>query len=129
MPVHGIAHYNFRIERNLMETVREFYIATVGLEVGPRPTFRSFGYWLYAGDQDLLHLSEEMDEDKRRKGSDLTFDHVAFECTGLDSYRKRLESLSVPFTEEAVPLSGRVQLFFRDPAGNGVELIFPRGEA
>ena len=129
MPVHGIAHYNFRLERGLLEEVRDFYIATVGLEVGVRPPFKSFGYWLYAGNQDLLHLSEELEENKRRKGSDLTFDHVAFECTGLTAYRNRLGSLGIPFTEEAVPQTGRSQMFFRDPAGNGVELIFPPCEA
>ena len=116
MPVHGIAHYNFRLERGLLEEVRDFYIATVGLEVGARPPFKSFGYWLYAGNQDLLHLSEELAENKRRKGSDLTFDHVAFECTGLTAYRNRLRSLGIPFTEEAVPQTGRSQMFFRDPA-------------
>ena len=129
MQVHRIAHYNFRLERSLLEDVRSFYVATIGLEVGPRPPFRSFGYWLYAGDQDLLHLSEEVEDDKRRKGSDLTFDHVAFYCTGLAAYRKRLDSLGIAFSEEAVPQTGRRQLFFRDPAGNGVELIFPAGDA
>ena len=129
VPVHGIAHYNFRLERALLESVRDFYIATVGLEVGKRPPFKSFGFWLYAGNQDLLHLSEELEGDRRRKGSDLTFDHVAFECTGLAIYRNRLRKLCIPFTEEAVPQTGRRQLFFRDPVGNGVELIFPPSEA
>ena len=124
MPVTGISHYNFRLEKSLLEEVRQFYISAVGLEVGPRPAFRSSGYWLYAGGQDLLHLTEEKVDDKRRKGSDLTFDHVAFECTDLFAFKKRLGTLAIQFTEQAVPQTGRTQLFFRDPAGNGVELIF-----
>ena len=111
-----------------MEEVRQFYISAVGFQVGPRPAFQSLGYWLYIGSQDVLHLTEERVDDKRRKGSDLTFDHVAFECTDLVVFKKRLVALAVRFTEEVVPQTGRTQLFFRDPAGNGVELIFPSSD-
>ena len=129
MPVHGIAHYNFRLDRQLMEEVRAFYEQHVGLTVGPRPPFSSFGYWLYAEGIDVLHLSEEMPEDKRRRGSDLTFDHVALESSNCRHYVQALRAAGIQFTEELVPTTGRRQLFFRDPAGNGVELIFPTGEA
>jgi catechol 2,3-dioxygenase-like lactoylglutathione lyase family enzyme len=129
MPVHGIAHYNFRLERNLMEEVRAFYERVVGLKVGPRPPFESFGYWLYANGQDVLHLTEELPEDKRRTGTDLTFDHVAFESSDWKLHIQDLQSAGVRFVEEFVPLTGRRQVFFRDPAGNGVELIFPASEA
>jgi catechol-2,3-dioxygenase len=129
MPIHGIAHYNFRLQRQLMEVVRTFYETVVGLQVGPRPPFQSFGYWLYAGGQDVLHLSEELPEDKRRSGSDLTFDHVALESSDWPTHVYKLRSSGIHFTEEVVPTTGRRQLFFRDPAGNGIELIFPASEA
>ena len=129
MPVHGIAHYNFRIEKQLMEEVRAFYETVVGLKIGPRPPFKSFGYWLYADESDVLHLSEEIPEDKRRTGSDLTFDHVALESSNWKLHVQHLLGIGVQFTEEFVPATGRRQIFFRDPAGNGVELIFPAGEA
>jgi extradiol dioxygenase family protein len=129
MPIHGISHYNFRLERRLMEDVRKFYETIVGLEIGPRPPFNSFGYWLYAGGRDVLHLSEELPEDKRRTGSDLTFDHVALETSDWRVHAQKLRSAGVHFTEEVVPSTGRRQMFFRDPAGNGVELIFQASEA
>jgi catechol 2,3-dioxygenase-like lactoylglutathione lyase family enzyme len=129
MPIHGIAHYNFRLERNLMEQMRAFYEEVVGLKVGPRPPFKSFGYWLYAGERDVLHLSEEIPEDKRRAGSDLTFDHVALESSNKNIHLQYLLGAGVPFTEEIVPTTGRRQIFFRDPAGNGVELVFSASEA
>jgi catechol 2,3-dioxygenase-like lactoylglutathione lyase family enzyme len=112
-----------------MENVREFYETVVGLQVGPRPPFRSFGYWLYADGRDVLHLSEELPEDKRRSGSDLTFDHVALESSNWKFHVQELRAAGVDFTEEIVPTTGRRQMFFRDPAGNGVELIFPASEA
>ena len=129
MPIHGIAHYNFRLHRQLMEDVRAFYETIVGLQVGQRPPFNSFGYWLYAEGRDVLHLSEERPEDKRRAGSDLTFDHVALESSNWRAHIQELRAAAVHFTEELVPSTGRRQIFFRDPAGNGVELIFPASEA
>ena len=129
MPVHGIAHYNFRLERQLLEVVREFYEAVIGLQVGPRPPFKSFGYWLYADGRDVLHLSEELPGDKRRAGSDLTFDHVALEASNWPLTIQELRAAGIDFAEDLVPSTGRRQIFFRDPAGNGVELIFPASEA
>ena len=129
MSIHGIAHYNLRLERTLMEEVRDFYVDVVGLSVGARPAVELAGFWLYAGDQGLLHLAEEDSEDKRRIGADLTFDHIAFESSNWQEQRARLERHSVPFVQDRIPGVGRLQVFFRDPAGNGVELIFPVGEA
>ena len=112
-----------------MEEVRAFYERFVGLKAGPRPPFSSFGYWLYADEKDLLHLSEEPPQDKRRRGSDLTFDHVALESSDWTFHVQDLRAAGIPFVEEFVPSTGRRQIFFRDPAGNGVELIFPASEA
>ena len=72
MPIHKIAHYNFRLEPGLMDRVRDFYVSVVGMTQGPRPPFPSKGYWLYAGTLDLLHLTQEAGSDKRRTGIDLT---------------------------------------------------------
>lgn len=124
MPIHGLAHYNLRAERGLLEALRHFYVEVVGLKEGPRP-LNSFGFWLYAGDRDVLHLSEAVAEDKRRTGSDLTFDHVAFACEDWPEFRDRLERHSIKFTERGGHGNGRRQVFFRDPAGNGIELSFP----
>jgi catechol-2,3-dioxygenase len=128
MPVHAIAHYNFRLEWELMERVCGFYQSIVGLELGPRPPLSSRGFWLYAGSRDVLHLSEEQPSDRRRIGSDLSFDHVALEASNWLAYVDVLKAAGIAYRESFVPVSGRRQLFFRDPAGNGVELIFPASE-
>ncbi len=54
----GLNHYNLRADHALMEKLRDFYCDIVGLVVGFRPPFGSRGYWLYAGEQAVLHLSE-----------------------------------------------------------------------
>ena len=58
MPAIGFNHYNLRAPRALLDELKDFYCETLGLTVGERPAFRSFGYWLYAGSRDVLHLSE-----------------------------------------------------------------------
>ena len=128
MPTLGLAHYNLRCNSETLLILRDFYVAAVGLEDGPRAPLSHHGYWLYAGGRDVLHLSEERPGDIRRSGADLTFDHVAFDCRNSLEYKARLTNLAIKFDEKRVPGSGRLQLFFRDPAGNGIELLFPADE-
>jgi catechol 2,3-dioxygenase-like lactoylglutathione lyase family enzyme len=123
----GFAHYNIRASRDLLEVLRDFYVDAVGLAVGPRPPLKSQGYWLYADGRDVLHLSVQAPAEQRRAGSDLTFDHVAFHCRGPADWERRLLALGVAFRRAVIPESGNVQYFFRDPAGNGIELNFPPG--
>ena len=53
-----------------------------------------------------------------------TFDHVAFTCTGLAATEAQLRERGVAFRRAQVPGTKQVQLFLRDPAGNGVEFNF-----
>lgn len=124
MATTGFSHYNLRAPRDLLESLRAFYCDVVGLAVGPRPPFPTFGYWLYAGGQAVLHLSETRAGEQRAVGVDTTFDHAAFECTERPAVERRLVEKGIEFRGAAVPGTARVQLFLRDPAGNGVELNF-----
>lgn len=124
MPTLGLDHYNLRAPRELMEALRGFYCEVVGLSVGPRPPFGSFGYWLYAGGQAVLHLSETRAGESWVAGAASTFDHAAFRCAGRGEFERRLTQSGIAFETARVPGNGQVQLFVTDPAGNGVELIF-----
>ncbi|MBX3621465.1 MAG: VOC family protein [Rhizobacter sp.] len=120
----GLSHYNLRAPRELMERLRAFYCEVVGLRVGPRPPFTSFGYWLYAGDNAVLHLSEARPGETRGAEGATTFDHVAFDCEGQADFERRLSALGISYQRAQVPQTGQAQLFFHDPAHNGVELTF-----
>jgi catechol 2,3-dioxygenase-like lactoylglutathione lyase family enzyme len=120
----GLNHYNIRAPSPLLEELRDFYCATVGLHVGARPGFRSRGYWLYAGARDVLHLTQTRADEMREVGVVPTFDHVAFTCEDFESMRAALTAAGVAFEVDEVPAGGQRQIFFRDPAGNGVELNF-----
>ena len=67
MTILGFNHYNLRAERLMMEQLKVFYRDVVGLQIGERPQLTSFGYWLYAGSKDVLHLSEAKAEEKRKE--------------------------------------------------------------
>ena len=120
----GFNHYNLVADRQLLEELRDFYVAIVGLTPGSRPPFRQFGYWLYAGQQDVLHLTEALSSEERRKNTNSTFDHVAFTCTDIESATSRLKKHAIEHRIDDVPLTRQRQIFFSDPAGNGVELNF-----
>lgn len=129
MNVSGICHYNLRAPRALLDSLCSFYSSIVGLSVGPRPPLQSFGYWLYAGDKDVLHLTESRSNETRAAGTPHTFDHVAFSCSDAPAYEARLRASGISYQSDTVPSIGQFQLFFSDPAGNGVELNFPIGVA
>lgn len=120
----GLSHYNLRAHRELMERLRAFYCEVVGLRVGSRPAFASFGYWLYAGEHAVLHLSESRHGDPRSADGTTTFDHVAFDCEGRADFEQRLSEHGIAYHLARVPQTGQAQLFFKDPANNGVELTF-----
>lgn len=128
MPAVGLNHYNLRAPRELMERLRGFYCDAVGLSVGARPPFNSFGYWLYAGDQPVLHLSETRAGQSHAASTATTFDHAAFTCVGRAEFEARLARMGISFQTAHVPGTTQVQLFISDPAGNGVELNFAEDE-
>jgi catechol-2,3-dioxygenase len=129
MPVSRLDHYNLRAGRDLLDALRTFYVTVVGLEAGERPPLNSFGYWLYAGSEAVLHLSEASPGELRTSHVRGTFDHVAFACTDLPGFEARLSTLGIVYRRGQVPRTGQIQLFFSDPAGNGVELNFAPEDA
>lgn len=124
MSVIGFSHYNLRAPRALLEELRAFYCEVVGLELGQRPSFRSFGYWLYAGGYPILHLSEAGPGEVRPEQPLGTFDHAAFRCTGRAQLEQQLKRRGIAYRVAVVPATQQVQVFLSDPAGNGVELNF-----
>ena len=124
----GFNHYNLRGPRELIDELKDFYCEIVGLAQGQRPSFESFGYWLYAGEQCVLHLSQARPDEVRLTHIATTFDHVAFTCTDRPEMEARLKRHNVEFRRGQVPSLGIAQLFFKDPAGNGIELSFAEGQ-
>jgi catechol 2,3-dioxygenase-like lactoylglutathione lyase family enzyme len=121
--VRGLDHINLRVPSDLLELVRTFYIDMVGLHDGPRPPMSSQGYWLYAGDSAVLHLSVGNADNIVGQGSGC-FSHVAFACTDLAATRARLDAARVVHRVVVLDEGAQVQVFVVDPAGITVELNF-----
>ena len=129
MTIRAVDHVNIRARREVLDTLQAFYCDVLGLAVGPRPPFPRPGYWLYAGGQAVVHLYEAEPGETRTTRDDHTLDHFAFACVDLAAVEATLQRCGVGFNKAAVPGSGIVQLFVRDPAGHRVELNFAAGEA
>ena len=135
MAIVGLHHFNLRVSATELAALRIFYVDVVGLSVGPRPPFQSVGTWLYAGSTPILHLTHMNTGETAAPGSPnalpdsletrcSAFDHIALACTDLDESLARLDRGGIRYTRTEVPAVGQVQLFFRDPSGVAVELIF-----
>jgi catechol-2,3-dioxygenase len=98
----------------------------VGLRVGPRPAQRRFGYGLYAGEVAVVHLSEADPDGQRALPARGTFTPAAFRGQGLQPQQAILRRHGIAV--RVVDDPQQRQLFFSDPAGNGVELACVRDD-
>jgi len=108
-------------EKDLVIQLRDFYCDVIGLTEGFRPSFERFGFWLYIGDKDVLHLITPKEGDARSSKKS-SFDHIAFKTANYKSVLQKLKSLHIPFEEKPIPGMTAHQIFLTDPAGNRVEL-------
>lgn len=124
MPVTEINHINLRTPYETMLKLKDFYCDVVGLKVGPRTGFTSRGFWLYIGDNDVLHLAEYRGEDAPLTHALTSFDHVSFTCTDDVAMEAHLRAHNIPYTIRLLPDLQVKLINFKDPVGNGVELNF-----
>jgi catechol-2,3-dioxygenase len=123
MPISDIDHYNLRLPKERMDETLWFYTTILGLTVGPRP-LKSFGYWLYAANKSILHISQALPEEQREVDKKNAIDHIAFACTDLANFEKVLQTHEIDYKRNEIAGIGQVQLFLQDPMGNKVELNF-----
>lgn len=131
MPVHRLDHINLRASCAAFAALRDFYCRILGLRVGARPPLQSDGLWLYAGDTPIVHLVEVADGGESAAAAtvpDMAFDHVAFECSGLEDMLGRLEERGVQNAVRLQPVTGQTLIRLEDPSGLRLELVFAADE-
>jgi hypothetical protein len=85
MRLHRLEHVNTR-SAGRREDAR-FYEQFLGSR-GPRPAFASKGYWMYLGDQPILHLVQRPAGEAGETDSG-NVDHLAFHGTDRDGLDRR----------------------------------------
>jgi catechol 2,3-dioxygenase-like lactoylglutathione lyase family enzyme len=105
--------------KNLEESAR-FYETIFGMERIPAPVFETPVVWLRVGTMQL-HLFEQED------GAAPIRHHLGLTVDDLDAaYEAVSKWMSSEWGAELVELpSGQIQLYFRDPGGNLIELNWP----
>jgi catechol 2,3-dioxygenase-like lactoylglutathione lyase family enzyme len=109
-------------------------------KIGLHPDFKFPVYWLYLGDQDVLHLTQGgknvsqnrvayVGQQSQATQGTGVIDHIAFHANGLHDMIAHLEKHGVHFTERQVDAQGLYQLFLFDPNGIKIELNFANAEA
>jgi catechol 2,3-dioxygenase-like lactoylglutathione lyase family enzyme len=138
MPITHLEHFLIQVAD--LEATCDWYEQVIGLRRGPTPDFKFPVQWLYAGDKDVLHVTEggkDVSENRKKylgqqsealAGTGV-IDHVAFRATGLKETIARLRGLGVQFNQRMVNDQGLYQLFLFDPNQVKVELNFSNEEA
>lgn len=138
MPVSHLEH--FLIQCADIEATAAWYVRVLGLRDGYHPDFKIPVKWLYAGDHDVIHITEggaTVSENRMRYlGQQSTalsgtgvVDHVAFRCTGLKEMMAHLKDIAVPFKTRRVDDQSLFQIFLFDPNEVKIELNYDGAEA
>jgi catechol 2,3-dioxygenase-like lactoylglutathione lyase family enzyme len=124
MPLTELNHVTVRTDD--MEGTRQFYESALGLHIGWRPPLAFPGYWLYCGEQPVVHLVPESGQIGAGPSEDTgNFDHFAFLARDFTGMRRHFQSLGLDFRETEVPGARIRQLFLVDPNGVMIEMNFP----
>ncbi len=124
MSVCGLNHFNITAHSELIEQVKHFYTAVIGLKLGPRAHLANDGYWLYAGRTPIVHLSVRPGIAALPSSQKGHFNHISLGCVGLKRAIAKMIATQTPYRLIQLPDICQTQLFVTDPAGIGVELTF-----
>lgn len=132
MPLLRLEHY--LVLSDDIDGTRDFYCDVLGMREGFRPKLDFPGYWLYVGDVPSIHIAEWESYAvwtkevgipiSSRAESTGAVDHIAFNASGFDEVRARLQARGLEINENLLDEIGLRQLFIYDPNGVPIELNF-----
>jgi catechol 2,3-dioxygenase-like lactoylglutathione lyase family enzyme len=132
MPLQKLEHY--LVLSDDIEQTKEFYCDALGMTEGFRPELDFPGYWLYVGAVPCIHVAEwrsyavwtkevGIPVSTKARGTG-PVDHIAFNATGYDEMRARLENRGIGMSTNHLDDIGLRQLFLYDPNGVAIEINF-----
>lgn len=119
MELQKLEHININVSD--LDTSVQFYEHVLGMKKGDRPNFKSNGAWLYLNGTAVIHLTHGRCEPTLGSG---TLDHFAFRATNPDNFTEILKGQNIVFEERRVPEQQQYQVFFKDPDGITIEVVF-----
>ena len=132
MPLLKLEHY--LVLSDDIDRTRDFYCDVLGMREGFRPKLDFAGYWLYVGDVPSIHIGEWKSYAvwtkeagipiSTRAASTGAVDHIAFNASGFDEMRARLQARGIAMNENLLDEIGLRQIFIYDPNGVPIELNF-----
>ena len=130
------------------DTTRDWFCDKLGFRNNHHPELGFPVYWLYIGEQKVIHIGEARHSEPQdiclktpsdQQGADYAaagragsgrIDHLCLNCEGIEDFIERLTANGVEFSECKAHKSNLYQLFMREPInGIKVELNFARREA
>lgn len=125
---------------------RNWWRDAFGLTEGPNPDFGFPVYWLYIGDQDVVHIAaaggtaaQDAYLGNVHGGAGVAegsatgsgrIDHICFNSEGVVEAFQRLDAIGAKYEERRAGTSPVYQVFVEEPInGLKVELNFPAAEA
>ena len=116
MQIHHISLVIGDIERS-----KAFYCDFLGLDEAVRPDLGFDGYWLQVGDCQIHLLKIDNPDPTTGRPEHVGRDrHLALKVDDLAAIINKLDLSKISYTRSR---SGRDAIFFRDPDGNGIELL------
>jgi len=88
---------------------------------GERPAFDNYGHWLYDDSGNpVIHLTQR--EHVEQQGS---IDHIAFRLTDIETFKTRLQTEGLAFSEKHNPFAKVIQIKLMAPEQVQLEFQFP----
>ena len=110
-----------------LEGTRAFLEQLLDVKPGYRPGFSFPGYWLYSNGEPVVHLIPGDGTRNDPRGE--IIDHVGFRLTGYEDYRRKIEAMTIPYSQMELPELAERRLFVRTPTGILLELVFRENDA
>jgi catechol 2,3-dioxygenase-like lactoylglutathione lyase family enzyme len=136
MKINKLDHVS--IGTDCLEETRAFFCDLLGLKVGKRPALKSVGYWLYAGEDAIVHLVEkgsndleeagkEKPKDREKAGTNDMVetgmdDHIALSVEKSADLVQYMRDNSISYWDRLLADRPLYQVFVRDPNGVILEL-------
>lgn len=106
------------------EKMKDFLIALLDLKVGTRANLSFNGYFLFAGEKDVIHI---FGQNQNVNSTNVTIEqnivhHVSFFSDSYNDVMDRISSLDLRYSINQVPDSPTVQIFVRAPENLIIEI-------